>query len=160
MAEEQLHGPQVFRTPIDQGRLGAAHGVRAVVCGIEPDHANPAGQDTAILSGREVWPAAQAGAEEVVLGSQRSCSDPVGQCTAREVGDFELYWAMRLLLHDDAPRGDPITVGNIAHPELHEIAAPELTIDGQVEQRELPNSFSQLQSDADGPNVLEFEGAF
>jgi hypothetical protein len=40
---------------------------------------------------------------------------------------------MGLLLHDDGAGGDPIAVGDIADPKLHEIAATQLAVYGQIE---------------------------
>jgi len=42
MAEQQLDGPQVLGPAVDQGRLGAAQRVGAVVGRVEPHHRHPA----------------------------------------------------------------------------------------------------------------------
>ena len=47
--------------------------------------------------------------------------------------DFELNRPLRFLLHDDRARGDSIAVSDIAHTQLHKIAATQLAVDGQIE---------------------------
>jgi hypothetical protein len=57
---------------------------------------------------------------------------------ARRFRDFELHRPLGLLLHDDCASNDPLAMGDIPHAKLHEIAAAQLAVDGQVEQRQLP----------------------
>ena len=49
-------------------------------------------------------------------------------------GELELDRASSLLLHHDGARSYPITVRNVAHSNLHQIASAQLAINGQVEQ--------------------------
>jgi len=51
-------------------------------------------------------------------------------------------------------------VRDIADTQLHEITGSELAVDGKVEQCEFPSPLAELQSNANGPYVLELSGAF
>jgi hypothetical protein len=51
-------------------------------------------------------------------------------------------------------------VCDVSHSEPHEIAGPELTVDGQVEQGKLTGALGKLQPDADGPNLLKAQRCF
>ena len=50
VAQQQLHCPQVLGSPVDQGGLGPAQRVRAVVGRIQPDHRHPAVDQAASIS--------------------------------------------------------------------------------------------------------------
>ena len=54
MAKQELHGPQVLRTPVDQCRLGPAERKGAVLLRIAADEAPPALQDPCVLPDREM----------------------------------------------------------------------------------------------------------
>jgi hypothetical protein len=51
-------------------------------------------------------------------------------------------------------------MSDIADAQLHEIAAAQLAVDRQIEQRELAPSIAQLKANPNCPNVLEFERCF
>jgi hypothetical protein len=71
------------------------------------------------------------------------------------LGDFKLYRSLSLLLHDGSPRRQALTVRDVPYPDLHEIAGSQLAVDGKVEQSELTGTLGELQSDADGPDLLK-----
>jgi hypothetical protein len=47
--EQQLHGAQVLRAPIDQRRLGPAHRVRSVFSAVQPQFIEPVPEDPGVL---------------------------------------------------------------------------------------------------------------
>src|SRR5438876_5018344 len=49
MAEQQLNGPQIAGSAIDQRGLGSAQGMRAKQAGIEPDAADPSGHEARVF---------------------------------------------------------------------------------------------------------------
>jgi hypothetical protein len=49
MAEQELHGPQVSGTTVNQGRLGSSQRVRAEEVGGQPDAGNPVGDKPSVL---------------------------------------------------------------------------------------------------------------
>jgi hypothetical protein len=71
--------------------------------------------------------------------------------------DLKLHRPLRLLLHNDCPSADPITVADLAHPMTYQIAAAQVAVVTQVEHGELSQSSLHLQTNPDGPDLLEFE---
>ena len=53
-----------------------------------------------------------------------------------------------------------VTVSDVEHSESQEIAGPELTVDGQVAERELAGLLGHLQSDSDRPERRQLERWF
>src|SRR6185295_2999499 len=54
VAQEQLDGPEISCAPVDQGRLGPAHGMRGVLERIETDAADPLADKASVLACRQV----------------------------------------------------------------------------------------------------------
>jgi hypothetical protein len=79
---------------------------------------------------------------------------------ARRFRDFELHRPLGLLLHDDCASNDPLAMGDIPHAKLHEIAAAQLAVDGQVEQREVALTVEHFKANANSPNIFEFQRGF
>jgi hypothetical protein len=71
---------------------------------------------------------------------------------AGRLRDLKLNRPLGLLLHDDRARSDPITVGDITDAQLQEIAAAQLAVERQIEQRELALAIAQMS--------LSLSGAF
>jgi len=53
-----------------------------------------------------------------------------------------------------------LAVGDISYPQPHEVAAPELAIDGEAEESEIANPPGDLKPDARRPDFLELERGF
>ncbi len=70
---------------------------------------------------------------------------------------LKLNRAMGLLLHERSSRQDTGTQRNIPDMQLHQITAAEFAINRKVEQREVSDSMSKLQSNPDSPNFLQFQ---
>jgi len=49
---------------------------------------------------------------------------------------------------------------DVAHPEAHEVAAPQLTVDGEIEQSKVAPALFKLEADADRPDLLWLQRAF
>jgi hypothetical protein len=64
---------------------------------------------------------------------------------------------LRLLLHDGGSRGNLVSMADVAHPEFDEVAAPELAVYTEIEQRQFANAVRHLQANSKCPDVLEFE---
>src|SRR6266446_6150271 len=102
---------------------------------------------------RQPYPARK----QIILALERRVSYPGEDRFSGELSDFELNRPLCLLLHDDRARGDSIAMSDIANAQLHEIAAAQLAVDRQVEQRELALAIAQLEANAYCPNLPEFE---
>jgi hypothetical protein len=83
--------------------------------------------------------------------------DPGRDCVPRLLGDLKLDRALGLLLHDHRPRHDPSALDDIVDAESHQIAASQLAVYGEVEQREFPGSMIQLQPNPDSPDLFQLQ---
>jgi len=71
--------------------------------------------------------------EKKVLWLQCSLFDPELQGVTGSLRDFELHWALSLVLHNDSARRHLAPVAYVSHFEGDEVASPQLAIDAQVE---------------------------
>jgi hypothetical protein len=86
-----------------------------------------------VLPGAQVERFMEAAWEEVVLLAQTCLLDLSGHGLARGLGDLELHRSRGLLLHDDGPRGEAVTVVDVADLQPDEIACAQLAVDTEVE---------------------------
>ena len=49
---------------------------------------------------------------------------------------------------------------HVSYPEPHEVTAPQLTTDGQIEQTEVASALLKLEANTDRPNLLRSQRAF
>jgi hypothetical protein len=83
--------------------------------------------------------------------------DPVRDCVPRLLGDLKLHRPLGLLLHDNGAGGDVTALDHIVDTKPDQIAPPQFAVDGEVEQREFSGSMIQLQSNPDGPDLLQLQ---
>ena len=95
--------------------------------------------------------------KEELLRLQMSRRDPGGDRVSRLLGDLKLHRPLGLLLHDNRARGDVTALDHIVDAKPDQVASAQLAVDGEVEQREFPGSMIQLQSNPDGPDLLQFQ---
>jgi hypothetical protein len=93
--------------------------------------------------------------KQELLRFQVRCGDPGRDRVPRLLGDLKLNRALGLLLHDHRPRHYPSTLDDIVDPESKWIAAAQLAVDGEVEQREFPGSMIHLQPNPDSPDLFQ-----
>jgi hypothetical protein len=72
---------------------------------------------------------------------------------------LELHWPPCLLLYDSCSGRCLSSVRDILHPKSDEIAAAQLTVDGEIEQSQVSWTVGQLQTDPDGPDLRQLERA-
>ena len=48
-------------------------------------------------------------------------------------------------------------MGDIGHPELHQVASAELGVDRQVEEGKVTDLVAELKANANSPDVFQFE---
>jgi hypothetical protein len=58
--------------------------------------------------------------------------DPTSDRFAGLLSDLELYWPLGLLLHHDGPGRYSLALRDVPNSELHQVASPQLAVDGQV----------------------------
>jgi hypothetical protein len=113
--------------------------------------------DAGVLPGGQMWRRPQPAREQKVVGLECGFGDPRGEGVAGRLGQLELHRPLRLVLHHHRPVQDLIAVGDIAHPKAHQVAAAQLAVHGEIEQRQLPDPVVRLQTNAYRPDVLELE---
>jgi hypothetical protein len=70
--------------------------------------------------------------------AQLSMFDPVRNRFSCLFSNFKLHCLMSFLLHDHRSTGNSCPMKNIPDPDLYKVTAPELAIDSQIEQCEIP----------------------
>jgi len=66
-----------------------------------------------------------------------------------------LHRPLDLLLHDNCSGSDVTALDHVVDAKSDQIASPQLTIDGEVEQREFPRSMIQLQMNPDRADLFQ-----
>ena len=160
MAEQQLHGPQVLRAAVDQGRRGPAQRVGAVVRRVQRDHRHPAVDQPGILPAGQVGRLAHPACERKSLGPELGVRDPGGDRFPGLVGRLELHRLLCLVLEDDGAVRHRAAVGDVADAQRDQVAAAQLAVDRKVEQGEVAQPLRQLQADPDRPDLATFSGGF
>jgi hypothetical protein len=74
------------------------------------------------------------------------------------LGEFEANVTAGLLLANSRTLNRITMRRDVFHLQAHEIASPELTVDCQIEESQVPLSFGKLQARADCPNVFRLQG--
>lgn len=98
--------------------------------------------------------------KEILLGLEPRLDDPGRHSGAGGFGQLELDRALCLPLHDHGPGQDLVPVGDVPDPQIHQVAAPQLAVDGEIEHSQIPNLMGILQMDSDGSDVLRLQGRF
>ena len=75
-------------------------------------------------------------------------------------GYFELHALLCFLLHDGRSFNDSITVEHIAYLKRDEVTGWPLTIEGEIEKREIALTIAYLQSNPDSPYLFRFQRGF
>ena len=119
-------------------RLTAPSRAKGTVCaGVQIDHSNPEINQARILPGPYVRPSSASARKQPIIAALPSTPQPVRQRLSRRLRDFERNGSPRLLLDN---RGTLANGGNVSHiteTQLHEIAASEFGIQGDVEHRQI-----------------------
>lgn len=67
-------------------------------------------------------------------------------------GDFKLHRSSGLALRDPRSRPHLVALHHVFDPQVDEIAAAQLAINGQIEERQVTHAVGNLKPDANGPN--------
>jgi hypothetical protein len=153
--QQELDGAQILRAPVNQGSLGTSQGVRSISGGIQADLPHPAMHDTGVLRCGKMRRAVQATWEQEVVRFEALLPDTRGRSLSRLFCNLKLYGTLCLLLHDDRPCSDPLSVRQISDPQFHQIARPQLAVDGQVEECQIAHAVGELQADPNRPDLLQ-----
>ena len=99
----------------------------------------------------------QTAGKKELLRLQMRRPDPPHNRIARLLGDLKLHRPLRLLLHDNRPRGDMTALDHIMDAKSDEIAPAQLAIDGEVEECEFAEFVSELEANSDGSDLFQFQ---
>jgi len=91
--------------------------------------------------------------ERIIVNRAASPLKPGKQAGARIVHQLELNRSTGLLLNDDRARPNVIAAHNLADLALHDVAAPKLAVDRQVEQRSIANAPMLIKKEANCLNL-------
>ena len=96
--------------------------------------------------------------EQEITAVQSGLLDPGGQRLPGLGGEFELNRLLRFLLQDHGALKDLRTMCDVTYLEFHQITTAQFAIDGQIEHGKVTGLVRHLESGADGPDLLEFQG--
>ena len=152
--EEQLDRPQVAGLLVNLRHLCSLHRVRPISRAIETGAFNLAVDDTSVLPCRYVRLIMKAARKEVLAVLWCGTDQPIADCCSGLFGDLELDRPPGLFLLDY--RGS-VLHSSPTHTEPHEVAAPQLAVDGEIEQSETVAALFNLEPDANcpDPSVVE-----
>ena len=74
--------------------------------------------------------------------------------------DFELNRAARLALDDRYAFADTIADNELGDPRTDEVAAPQLAVDGEIEQSEIAKVASEFEARTDRPDLFRQQRPF
>lgn len=102
---------------------------------------------------KPAWP-------KVVAPEHRRAFNPPLHRFARRLGDLELDGPLGLALHYRCPLFHVTRYKDITHLQPYAITAPELAVDGHIEQGKVADVLRDLNTHADCPNMLWQKWAF
>jgi hypothetical protein len=111
------------------------------------------------LSCRDVRLVMKTAREEVLPVPWNAIGDPIADCCSGLFGDFELDRSAGFPLDHRGAVPNSAPDAYVADLEPHEVTAPQLAVEGQIEQSEVASTFFELKPDADCPDLLWFQRA-
>jgi hypothetical protein len=104
---------------------------------IETDRCDPFVNKACILSGTEVAHVVDPARKDEIEDRAATALQPCLQACTRLSHDFELNRPAGLLLNNRRALADLVAADDVTNLELDEIAAPQLAVDRQIEQRSI-----------------------
>jgi hypothetical protein len=150
-------GPRSFNLRPPSARRFRARHVRAIGRPIQPDIAHPAPEHPLVLPRADVRRTANAAREQVVLGLETGLDNPCLYRSACRWRDLELHRLPGLALRDDRARRNLSAMLDVAHLQRDQVAAAQLAVDAQIEQRQLARAALLLHARTNRPYVLRLE---
>ena len=89
--------------------------------------------------------------EKVGVVRQLTVLHPGSNGALRLMGNLELYGALRFLLHHNTALRGTAGLIDIAHMKRHQVAGPQLAVDREIEQRQIPEISDKLSALSDSP---------
>jgi hypothetical protein len=95
-----------------------------------------------------------------VLCGQPGVPDPGTDRVTRRLGDLELHRTLGPVLQHDCPGYHAAAVADVSDAQPDQVTGSKLTVDGEVEQRQLAGAVGELQADPDRPDLFELKRRF
>jgi hypothetical protein len=134
--------------------------VRAVVGAAKSDSLDPLIDKPGILPRAEMAGMIDAARKDIIGGCATATLKPRNEACSHISGQFELDRSPGLLLDDNRPGPHIGSCQKIADLDLHEVAASQLAVDRQVEQRPVSEARFPIQEKADSPNLFLRQWSF
>lgn len=133
--------------------------MRPVLAPHKADPRHPFIDESSILAGAEVPPGIDPAWEDVVVDRAAPPIKPSQQARPSVWKKLELNRASCFLLHHDCPRSYLAAAHKVANLDLHQVTAPQLAVDRQVEQRSISQATPLVEVEADLPDLLRLKRA-
>jgi hypothetical protein len=160
VAKEQLDRAEVPGSPIDQGRLSSTQRMSAEQRRGETDAGDPLRQQPGILAGGEATTLAATATKQKIAGSLLGRRNVLIDRLARLLGDLEPDRKLGLVLPNGRPVDRRAMRRDILDSKAHQVAATQLAIDREIEERQISRAPCELQSSSNGPDVLRLQRWF
>jgi hypothetical protein len=152
--------PKVAGALVDQRRLGPAQRMRTVERWIEADLLQPGIEQPRILAGCSYRLSPAAAGEQISRNVPARIPEIGIHRLAGVLGRLEHHRPAGLLLaHGRAGNGEALR-RNVGDPQGDQVAAAQLAVDAEVEQRQIADAAGQLQCIADGPDMFQPQRRF
>ena len=156
--QQELTGSEVAGFLVKQRDLRPSHAVGAVGGRIQANERNPLVDEPRVLSRAEVGSCLHPAWKQPVLCCEPLRLDPLGERSSSLFGHFELNGPTRFPLKNDDPTLHTVGREYIADLQRDEVAAAQLAVQSQVEQREITSLACNLEPYAYAPHVNWLEG--
>jgi hypothetical protein len=91
--------------------------------------------------------------KEVVSRHQGCIADPGRERVARLLSDLEPHETLGLLLQNCGASSNAISMTDIAHAQIQQVARAQFAVNRQIEKREFAGSSAQLEPHTDRPDL-------
>jgi hypothetical protein len=123
MVKQYLYGSDVLDMSINQRSFDSSDRIGSISRCVKPDFIIPPNQHSGVLACAKMRRVMYLARKQIVLRSQMLLFDPSSHRFACGGRDFELYGPLGFLLRDGGAWCHLFTVANVAHLQLHQVAA-------------------------------------
>lgn len=126
----------------------------AVGSGVETNQRCPVVQQTTVLTRGQVIAWTAPARKEPVAPSTPAQAEPGGERLAGRLGQLERDGPASLLLDHGGSKPDRVAEVDVRHTKTHEVAAPQLAVDRDIEHGQIASAALVLQPSPNGPDGL------
>jgi hypothetical protein len=160
VSKQELAGPQIACPLVNQGDLRPAQTVGAEKRVIEPGKIQPIVEQSRVLAGGHGLSRFASAREEPVAIPLGPNSKPPQHRLPGCFHQLEDNGSACLALHDGGSGPDAARQNHVSDAEVHKIAASQLAVDREIEQREIAYAVLVSELGPDCPDIFRFERRF